>query len=122
MSYTGYECLKIRLEDGVVALTIDHPPINLFDLKLIEEMDRVGREIEVDPDVRVVVVDSSSPDAAPSSFSSLAKASISPLNWLGIRERRFPSSWRAWLGRRDSTSIFICLPRVLIRSARLRSS
>jgi enoyl-CoA hydratase/carnithine racemase len=62
MSYTGYECLKIRLEDGVAALTIDHPPINLFDLKLIEEMDRVGREIEADPDIRVVVLDSADPD------------------------------------------------------------
>jgi enoyl-CoA hydratase/carnithine racemase len=62
MSYAGYECLKIRLEDGVASVTIDHPPINLFDIKLIEEMDRVGRQIQADSDVRVVVVDSGDPD------------------------------------------------------------
>ena len=62
MTYTGYECLKIRLEDGVAAVTIDHPPINLFDMKLIEEVDRAGREVEADPDVRVVIVDSADPD------------------------------------------------------------
>jgi enoyl-CoA hydratase/carnithine racemase len=62
MSYTGYECVKIRSENGVAFVTIDHPPINLFDLALIVEMDRVGRELEADTDVRAVVIDSADPD------------------------------------------------------------
>jgi enoyl-CoA hydratase/carnithine racemase len=62
MSYTGYECLKIRSEQGVAFVAIDHPPINLFDMALIAEMDRVGRELEADSDVRAVVVHSVDPD------------------------------------------------------------
>lgn len=57
-----YRCLRIEVEDGVATLTLDHPPINLFDARLIGEMDRAGRELEADPDVRVVVVRSDDPD------------------------------------------------------------
>ena len=62
MTYQGYACLHIRRERGVAFVTIDHPPINLFDLALIQEMDRVGRELAVDGDIRVVVFDSANPD------------------------------------------------------------
>jgi enoyl-CoA hydratase/carnithine racemase len=62
MSYSDYECLKIRSKQGVAFVTIDHPPINLFDMALIAEMDRVGRELEADSDVRAVVVHSADPD------------------------------------------------------------
>ena len=62
MAYQGYECLRVRSEGGVATVTIDHPPINLFDLPLIGEMDRVGRELEADADVRVVVLQSANPE------------------------------------------------------------
>jgi enoyl-CoA hydratase/carnithine racemase len=62
MPYAGYACLRTRLDRRVLFVTIDHPPINLFDLPLMREMDRLGREIEVDDAVRVVVFDSANPD------------------------------------------------------------
>ena len=62
MSYEGYDCLKVHSDRGVATVTIDHPPINLFDLVLIQEMDRVGRELEADGDVRVVVFQSANPE------------------------------------------------------------
>lgn len=62
MPYTGYQCLKIRSKEGVAFVTLDHPPINLFDLPLIVEMDRLGRELEADTEVRVVVIDSADPE------------------------------------------------------------
>ncbi len=62
MAYDGYSCLKIRLDRGVLFATIDNPPINLFDLPLMQEIDRLGRDIEADDDVRVVVFDSADPD------------------------------------------------------------
>jgi enoyl-CoA hydratase/carnithine racemase len=62
MAYDGYECLRVRVDDGVAIVTIDHPPINLFDLALISEMDRVGRELEADAAVRVVVLESANPE------------------------------------------------------------
>jgi enoyl-CoA hydratase/carnithine racemase len=62
MPHDGYACLRIALDAGVATLTIDHPPIQLFDLPLMLEMDRAGRELEADPAVRVVVVQSADPD------------------------------------------------------------
>ena len=46
----------------VAFVTIDHPPINLLDLPLIQDLDRLGREIETDDTVRVMVVASANPE------------------------------------------------------------
>jgi enoyl-CoA hydratase/carnithine racemase len=62
MAYDGYRCLKTKLDRGVLFVTIDHPPINLLDLHLMQEIDRLGREIEADDGVKVVVFDSAKPD------------------------------------------------------------
>ena len=62
MAYDGYACLRIDVARGVAWITIDHPPINLFDLVLIQDIDRVGLELEADPAVRVVVLQSADPE------------------------------------------------------------
>jgi hypothetical protein len=48
MAYDGYETLGIAVGEGVGRVTIEHPPINLFDLPLMLELDRFGREISDD--------------------------------------------------------------------------
>ena len=62
MAYDGYECLRIDVRDGVAWVTIEHPPINLFDMALIQDMLRVGEALEADAAVRVVVFQSADPD------------------------------------------------------------
>jgi len=62
MSYSDYQALQIEVAAGVARVVIDHPPINLFDLALMREIARLGRELEADPDVRVVVFSSANPD------------------------------------------------------------
>jgi enoyl-CoA hydratase/carnithine racemase len=62
MPYDGYEALRISVADGVARATIDHPPINLFDLALMLELDRFGREVAEDASVTVVIVDSADAD------------------------------------------------------------
>jgi len=62
MSDDRYECLQARVEEGVAFVTIDHPPINLLDMPLIQELDRMGRYLESASDVRVVVFQSADPD------------------------------------------------------------
>jgi enoyl-CoA hydratase/carnithine racemase len=62
MAYDGYSCLKIKLDQGVLFVTIDNPPINLLDLPLMQDLDRLGREVEADDNVRVLVFDSANPD------------------------------------------------------------
>jgi enoyl-CoA hydratase/carnithine racemase len=62
MAYEGYDCLKIRVDRGVAFITVDHPPINLLDLALINDLDRVGRELESDGEVHVAVFRSADHD------------------------------------------------------------
>lgn len=62
MAYEEYECLEVHREEGVAYVTIDHPPINLFDAALIGEMDRVGQQIEEDDAINVVVLQSANED------------------------------------------------------------
>jgi len=62
MAYDDYRCLRVRLDRGVAFVTIDHPPINLLDLSLMRELDRIGKELEADDAVRVVVFDSADSD------------------------------------------------------------
>jgi enoyl-CoA hydratase/carnithine racemase len=62
MTYDGYQCLRVRVDGGVAWVTIDHPPINLFDMVLIGDMLRVGETLEHDDAVRVVVFESADPD------------------------------------------------------------
>jgi enoyl-CoA hydratase/carnithine racemase len=62
MAYVGYQCMKICVDRGVAWVTIDHPPINLLDLSLIQELDRIGRELEADGEVKVAVFQSASPE------------------------------------------------------------
>ena len=62
MAYDGYQCLKIRIERGVAWVTIDHPPINLFDLALMQDLMRFGAEVEADDAVKVVVLQSADPE------------------------------------------------------------
>jgi enoyl-CoA hydratase/carnithine racemase len=56
MSYDGYTAVSVDVIDGVATVTIDNPPINLFDLVLYGDMRRLGGELSADDDVRVVVL------------------------------------------------------------------
>jgi enoyl-CoA hydratase/carnithine racemase len=60
--YADYSCFRIALDAGVAFVSIDHPPINLLDEVLSQEFDRLGRELEADAAVRVVVLQSTLPD------------------------------------------------------------
>jgi enoyl-CoA hydratase/carnithine racemase len=62
MAYDGYECLRFQVERGVAFVTIDHPPINLFDAALMRDLARAGAELEADDRVRVVVFRSADPE------------------------------------------------------------
>ncbi len=62
MAYRDYEALRVDVTAGVARVVIDHPPINLFDLTLMREIARVGRALEADEDVRVVVFASANPE------------------------------------------------------------
>jgi len=62
MSTSEYTTLAIAREKGVATVTLDHPPMNLLDLALMTDLERLGREIEADTDTRAVVFQSANPD------------------------------------------------------------
>jgi enoyl-CoA hydratase/carnithine racemase len=62
MAYEDYTCLQVQVDRGVAFVSIDHPPINLFDLALMQDMARATRELEADDGVRVIVFRSANPE------------------------------------------------------------
>ncbi len=54
--------LSVTRDDGVVLVTIDNPPVNLFDLALYPAMVRVSDDLAADDSVRAVVLASANPD------------------------------------------------------------
>ena len=62
VTYGGYQALGVEVDAGVATVTIDNPPINLFDLTLYREMRRVASELATDEVVRVVVLRSANPE------------------------------------------------------------
>src|ERR1700739_4828339 len=61
MGYFDTKCSGFEFDSGVACVSIDHPPINLLDEILSEEFDKLGRELEADESVRVVVLESALP-------------------------------------------------------------
>jgi enoyl-CoA hydratase/carnithine racemase len=62
MVYEGYQLIRVAAADGVCRATIDNPPINLLDVPLLSQIDRLAREVAADDDVRVLIVDSADPE------------------------------------------------------------
>ena len=58
MRYSDYKCFQFGFDSGIAYISINHPPINLLDEVLSQEFDRLGRELEADESVRVVVLQS----------------------------------------------------------------
>jgi enoyl-CoA hydratase/carnithine racemase len=62
MPYSDYNCFRFRFDAGVAFVSINHPPINLLDDVLSQEFDQLGRQLEADASVRVVVLQSALAD------------------------------------------------------------
>ncbi|MDK1025608.1 MAG: enoyl-CoA hydratase/isomerase family protein [Gammaproteobacteria bacterium] len=57
-----YQLLDITIDKGVLFATINNPPINLMTIPLYMELVSFTEEVEVDDDIRVVVMQSAVPD------------------------------------------------------------
>jgi enoyl-CoA hydratase/carnithine racemase len=62
LQYSDYKCFQFRFDAGVAFVSINHPPINLLDEVLSLELDRLGKELETDESVRVIVLQSALPE------------------------------------------------------------
>ena len=62
MSIERGDCLTIETAERVAWVTIDHPPINLFDTLLIRELAAAAARLAQDPDIGAVVIQSADPE------------------------------------------------------------
>jgi enoyl-CoA hydratase/carnithine racemase len=62
MDYQDFTTLRMNVAAGVARVTFDHGPINLMDMAMLADLDRAGRQLEADPDVKVVILQSANPD------------------------------------------------------------
>jgi enoyl-CoA hydratase/carnithine racemase len=62
MTEPEYSTLSVNLRGGVATVTLDNPPVNLFDVTLIGELGQAGQSLAEHADVRVVVLESANPE------------------------------------------------------------
>lgn len=62
MDYQNFTTLRVDIAAGVARVTFDHGPINLMDMAMLADLDRAGRQLEADPAVKVVLLQSANPD------------------------------------------------------------
>ena len=62
MVYDDFRLIRVAVADGICRATIDHPPINLLDLRLMAELGRLTQDVAADDEVRVLIVDSADPE------------------------------------------------------------
>jgi enoyl-CoA hydratase/carnithine racemase len=57
-----YDCFQTELNDGVMTITIDHPPLNLFDEEMTRDLTALVEVLENDESTRVCIFKSADPD------------------------------------------------------------
>jgi enoyl-CoA hydratase/carnithine racemase len=62
MAVSDYSTLTVTLDRGVAEVVFDHPPLNLLDLPMLTDLDRLGRELADDAQTRVTIFRSANPD------------------------------------------------------------
>jgi enoyl-CoA hydratase/carnithine racemase len=62
MKTSGYQTMQLAESNGVLNVTISHGEMNLLDLAMLGELDRLGREAEADPAIKVLVFQSANPE------------------------------------------------------------
>jgi len=62
MKTSGYQTMQLAESNGVLNVTISHGEMNLLDLAMLGDLDRLGREAEADPGIKVLVFQSANPE------------------------------------------------------------
>ena len=60
--YDSFKTLKLKFDNGVAFVTIDHPPINLIDMGMVKELGMVTGMLAKDRRVKVIVFQNDNPD------------------------------------------------------------
>lgn len=58
-----YQYLKVKKENKIATVTLDHPPVNALNLKMVEEFDALAADLENDKETRAVILTGSGTNA-----------------------------------------------------------
>ena len=62
MNYEGFTSLRVKCDEGVAFVTLDHGELNLLDWTMLTDLDRVGLQLAADDAIKVVVLQSANPE------------------------------------------------------------
>ena len=58
----SFSTFSLNQDGPILRVTLSNPPVNLFNVKMTEELFQLGGRLITDPTVRVVIVDSANPE------------------------------------------------------------
>lgn len=62
-SYQDFTTFKTtNKSEGVLTVTFDHPPVNIQDVLMLDDLDKLAQKLEKDSEIKVVVFDSAHPE------------------------------------------------------------
>ncbi|MFP7833549.1 enoyl-CoA hydratase/isomerase family protein [Marisediminicola sp. LYQ134] len=62
MTYENFEAIRVAVDGGVATVTLDNPPVNVEDAKLVRDLTQFARTVATDSSVQVIVYQSANPD------------------------------------------------------------
>ncbi|MBA8817281.1 enoyl-CoA hydratase/carnithine racemase [Microbacterium halimionae] len=62
MTYESFEAIRVALDAGVATVTLDNPPVNVEDAKLVRDLTQFAQTVATDSSVQVIVYQSANPD------------------------------------------------------------
>ncbi|AOW98922.1 enoyl-CoA hydratase [Moorena producens PAL-8-15-08-1] len=62
MNYEGFTTFNAEVNDGVLTVTFDYPPVNVQGLPMLADLNMLAQKLEADRDIKVVVFQSAHPE------------------------------------------------------------
>ena len=62
MDYEGFSTFNIVVNNGILTVTFDYPPVNVQGLPMLADLNNLAQKLEADNDIKVVVFQSAHPD------------------------------------------------------------
>ena len=62
MNYSDFKTFKTKVNEGRLDVTFDNPPVNIQDIPMLDDLDKLAQLLEQDSSIKVVVFDSANPE------------------------------------------------------------
>lgn len=85
MNYESFKTLSVSTNQGVAFVTLSHGELNLFDVQMLMDLDRLSQTIAQDDAIKVIVLQSANPDffVAHTDLNTIATLPAEPVPRVG---------------------------------------